>query len=138
MKSVEDMTPEEQADYFENSHHAVPPSRTDSVPKEYDPPDDGKVTVLELHTPTGEVVGTLRYNDGGIEWRTAEDAEGDTVAYSTEVMLYLRGHAQQEISIDSAVEGIRSAFAGALTESEAEYTSAELAAFVAHFAVEVR
>jgi len=114
------------------------PAITVSAPDEYDPPDDGPATELNLMTPEGEPVGTLIYNDGGVDWTFADTTDADAQEYGAEVLQYLRGHKAEGFKLADTIQGIRDAYEGDFTEAETEYEDTEvgeeeLAALLEHF-----
>jgi uracil-DNA glycosylase len=99
---------------------------------EYDLPDDGPTTALDLTTPTGEPVGTLVYNDGGVDWTpTGEEGDPslDAQEHAAEVLRLLRDFRAEGIDLPEAIKFIRNAYAGDYTERRGwPWPAAELAA----------
>lgn len=83
----------------------------------YPAPGPGPVTTWRLRTPTGEPVGALRWDEGGVEWRPAEGGSADARAHAEEVAAYLRGNAVQGTPLADALAGVQEAYAEDLDES---------------------
>lgn len=88
-----------------------------SVPDDYPAPGPGPVTTWRLRTPSGEPVGTLRFNAAGVTWTFASGVSVDAQEHGLEVQAYLRGHRAEGVALADALAGVRAAYAGDLDES---------------------
>lgn len=100
-------------------HWHTGPAHVVSAPEEYPPPTPGQpVTTWSLRTPSGEPVGTLKFNEGGASWEFAASGVSlDAQEHGLEVQEYLRGHRAEGIALGDALAGVRQAYAGDLDES---------------------
>jgi hypothetical protein len=100
-----------------SEHWETGPAVPVNVPDDYPAPAPGPVTTWALRTPEGEPVGTLVWNEGGATWTFADTEDESAQAHGAEVLEYLRGHKAEGIDLADALDGIRGAYAGDLTES---------------------
>jgi hypothetical protein len=98
-------------------HWQTGPAVPVSAPEDYPPPTPGRpVATWALRTPSGEPVGTLTFNEGGVGWAFASGVSLDAQEHGAEVQGYLRGHRAEGVALADALAGIRAAYEGDMDE----------------------
>lgn len=103
--------------------HPIFESQIESAPVDYPEPKPGKVTRWRLTTPDGTKVGTLLFNDDGVQWTPADTEDTSAQEHAAELLQYLRGHRDEDIDLADALAGIADAYTGDYTEDQVRYVS---------------
>jgi hypothetical protein len=101
--------------------HPIFASHRVSAPDDYPPPRPGRVTRMTLLTPSGLPACTLLHDDQGVLWRPSAADDADAQEHGSEVLAYLRGMRAAGVDLADALDGVRAAYAGDLSEDAVRY-----------------